>query len=807
MAEPYRRYFSDEYYNCTVNLPRASIDRWFCNRAVSPNLQENENNVLVELQNATISSSDNSSVLKDSEVEVSNIMELGNKETEVPESEEENDIEDHDDSVKDPNYELSETSSEEEINSDVEEIPRDEIESDMLNEDPPIRNRSCMNYESKDKIKKGNKGKDFCFHCDSLVLNFARHIKRNHSTELDVQKIFSKPPRSKERKELLSKLRKKGNYLNSNIYRKPVKTPSINTNILPCNNCLGFYSAKQLWRHKKKCCGTGSKACQSEAQHFHLKNSKIDKQLIESVFPRMRADEVSLQAKEDPLICAYGARYMKIHREKHFVNVTSRKMRELAKLLMEAKKEEPSINNLFEALQPKYFDLLVAATKIVAKYDKDKDCYKSPTFALNIGTTLKQCCKIAIVFALKRKEVYATLQSAEAEANLKTMIQLIESHWRFDVSSQAANDLNMNKWNKVTLVPLATDLKHLKDFLIKTANSAAEALSNGNKDRNSYVTLLETVFCRVMLLNRRRPGELQRLLLEIYENSGNISQNYEEFTEAVTPSEKILMQKFKRIVIRGKRGRGVPVLFSPDVQQHIKIMLNHRPDFVAKGNTYLFGNPKTMEPICGYKVLKKYAEACGAKNPQAISSTRLRKHLATLTQIFSMSEGDIEQLASFMGHTVGVHKGSYRLPDDVYQTAKISKLLLLMGKGSAAEFKGKPLNEIELDLEDDLMNNDEKDDGATDAINVSTEPLSRTVSDHSEMNILPKTNKRILIPWTDKQKEAVNSFFAEHINKKQPPKKHECEAVKCQNPNLLENKSWLKIKVYVQNEYMKKKRK
>lgn len=149
------------------------------------------------------------------------------------------------------------------------------------------------------------------------------------------------------------------------------------------------------------------------------------------------------------------------------------------------------------------------------------------------------------------------------------------------------------------------------------------------------------------------------------------------------------MKNLKRVVIRGKRGRGVPVLFSLDVQEHIKILLKYRSNIFKKPNPFLFGHPDTGGPICGYKVISKYAVSSRAKNPKAITATRLRKHLATLTQIFNMTESEIEQLATFMGHTVGVHKGSYRLPDDIYQTAKVSKLLMLMEKGATSQFKGK----------------------------------------------------------------------------------------------------------------------
>lgn len=235
------------------------------------------------------------------------------------------------------------------------------------------------------------------------------------------------------------------------------------------------------------------------------------------------------------------------------------------------------------------------------------------------------------------------------------MIHLIETNWSYEISTKVANDLKMNKWNKIRLIPLASDLRMFKEYLINIANSAVKKIEANNSDQEAYLLILETIYCRVIFLNKRRPGELQRMALYIYEQKGKCdSQTYEEFTDFVSPSEQILIKRLKRVVIRGKRGRGVPVLFSTDVQDHLKILITHRQQVFSNNNIYLFGNPKTTEPICRYKVLKKHAERSGIKNPQAITSTRLRKHLATITQLFNMSESDIEQLASFMGHTVGV---------------------------------------------------------------------------------------------------------------------------------------------------------
>lgn len=60
------------------------------------------------------------------------------------------------------------------------------------------------------------------------------------------------------------------------------------------------------------------------------------------------------------------------------------------------------------------------------------------------------------------------------------------------------------------------------------------------------------------------------------------TQSYEEFSDAKERYhvKKILLKSFKRVVIRGKRGREVPVLFSKDMQDHMKLLLQARPHFV-----------------------------------------------------------------------------------------------------------------------------------------------------------------------------------------------------------------------------------
>lgn len=80
--------------------------------------------------------------------------------------------------------------------------------------------------------------------------------------------------------------------------------------------------------------------------------------------------------------------------------------------------------------------------------------------------------------------------------------------------------------------------------------------------------------------------------------------------------------------------------------------------FINKDNPYLF--PLTQSPnncVRASDVIRKFGDECGTQHPENI----------TVTQLLNLSEGDIEQLSTFMGHSVNVHKEYYRLSDNAFQ--------------------------------------------------------------------------------------------------------------------------------------------
>nr|CAI5858509.1 unnamed protein product [Callosobruchus analis] len=417
----------------------------------------------------------------------------------------------------------------------------------------------------------------------------------------------------------------------------------------------------------------------------------------------MRGDDISLAAKTDNLICAVAERYMRSHRGSHFIQVASRKMRQLGSLLIEAKKHA-KCGSLIKLLEPSNFDLLVRCTKTISKYDPINETYGAPSLAANMGTLLKDCIDVAQSILIQKGS-----NDSQALEKLRSLKELISNEWRYEVSTLANHDLQQKKWNKPSMIPLGEDLKLVNSYLNAEGAKYYHELTVDQKSKKAFSMLQELTYVMLIFLNRRRVGELQRMTVHSYVKYINNSSTDKEFDSFITEGERLLMNSFKRVVIRGKRNRGVPVLFTEQMVKYIDLLLKVRTSFVPKQNIYLFASMTSENCIAGSKVMYKHVRGAGAKNPASLTSTKLRKHLATMAQVINLSQQDLEQLANFMGHTSEIHNTYYRLPSDVYQTAKVSKLLLMCGEGRIAEFKGKSLDEIDLnlDIEDEESSDEE----------------------------------------------------------------------------------------------------
>lgn len=120
---------------------------------------------------------------------------------------------------------------------------------------------------------------------------------------------------------------------------------------------------------------------------------------------------------------------------------------------------------------------------------------------------------------------------------------------------------------------------------------------------------------------------------------------------------------------------------------------------VSKDNIYMFARPGASSAYRGGECIQKFARESGAKHPEVLTSTRLQKHIATMSQVLNLQENEADQLADFLGHDICVHRQYYRLPQGTLQLAKMSKMLLAVEKGTLSQYKGQILDDIEIDPE------------------------------------------------------------------------------------------------------------
>ncbi|KAB0804413.1 hypothetical protein PPYR_01383 [Photinus pyralis] len=661
---------------------------------------------------------------------------------------------------------------------------------------------SCMSSVRKTKKR------TMCQYCKTDVTNFERHLERNHRDEKEVLDFLSYPKKHQERKKILNVIRNSGHfleYLRGNVKPK-YNHNTKNKKYFPCSRCKALLTKEYLSRHKKRCVlkDAGGKQNQLSASQTLIataldRNNTLSKLRVkQEVFSHMKADLISLIVKTDPLIFSFGENYLKKHKREQLVSVCSNKMRELARFVIEFRKcTNNSRLNLQDTLKPQLFDVAIECAKNVGGYDCEKKTYRAPSLSAHIGTSLKQVCELYMRLLLKEDKSINCTNKEERLKDAKRFKDLIESQWTTEISSLAFKDLHEKQWQKPSILPLTKDILKFKEYVTDVANKSMAVLKTNPENKKELTNLIHASLVLTILFNRKRIGDVQYTYLKTYTDH-RVGLNQEECINALSESEKALTKYYKRIVTGGKGSRPIAVLFPLNLQTYIDFFVKIRLEgnLVPHNNPYLFGCPNTEKWTKADVVFRKFATNANLEFPAHISSNKLRKQIATVMQILNLTKEESEQFAQFMGHTEKTHNEFYKLPQDVYQTAKISKLLLLMDKG-VNTFQGKALNEIDIDPHVELAEAESDND------EIQWTPPSPCKSQDEPDEKSKKSKLTGRTPWTEAQSLLVKNHFKKHIRLKQAPKKNECIEFMEKHPTIFQNKDWVRVKTFVYNTYRK----
>ncbi|XP_052456360.1 uncharacterized protein LOC128016052 isoform X26 [Carassius gibelio] len=709
----------------------------------------------------------------------------------------------------------------------------------------------------KDDGSRSYNKKHFCFYCRKFVQKMSRHLWRKHQDELDVAKAFSFPKNSKERKLQLDYIRNKGNFEhNSHVLETqkgkliPCKQPgkkSEGHKFAHCIHCYGLFSRRAMWRHFKVCSfkPESTKPGKNRVQALCAFAEPSPSEYTDAYWKFLSVmiqDKIAVAIKGDNCILNYGFRLFKknekIVSQHQYIR---QKLRELGRLLLEAKKIT-HVKTIQELIKPEQYSQVVRAAKNLSGFSEETGIYQCPSLARKVGHSLHSLAMFIKSEGLKKKDK-ETIKDAEEFA------QLYLESWRFDIAGQALTQLNRAKWNAPQLLPLTQDIQRLHCYLEEKLQQHLKDLKEHRSSTN-WKELAKVTLTQVMLFNRRRAGEVSRMRLSAY-LSKDTSEEQGDVNLALTALEQKLCRHFVRIAIVGKRGRKVPVLLTPSMRESLDALTESREECgVLKDNEYLFALPQSDHYLRACDCLRQFVSECAdIKNPQALTSIQLRKHIATLSTVLNLKTTELDQLADFLGHNIAVHRKHYRLPESTLQLAKVSKVLLAMEQGRLGDYKGKSLDEIQVDVNETIdmegpLAEDIEDvsmlgeDGSDDEVSMSSTqectstsqsqnqgvsatdvsmPREEGSEDEVSMSSLQecsstsqvqnrsvsakKRGKQTAVKrsWTPDECAAVDTHLRRFIVMNQVPGKEECQRCITAEPQALRNRDWKAVKYYVKN--------
>ena len=162
------------------------------------------------------------------------------------------------------------------------------------------------------------------------------------------------------------------------------------------------------------------------------------------------------------------------------------------------------------------------------------------------------------------------------------------------------------------------------------------------------------------------------------------------------------------VEVRRKRGRKVPILLTKEAKHGIDVLIAKRKEVgVHADNLYVFATVGGggLGHLSPWECLQKVAnnKKLALSKPECVTSTKLRKYVATVSQILDLQENELDWLARHLGHDLQVHRQYYRLHDSTIELAKVSKILTSVDQGKAGQWAGKSLDEIDIDFEVDAV--------------------------------------------------------------------------------------------------------
>ncbi|XP_072167932.1 uncharacterized protein [Diadema setosum] len=668
----------------------------------------------------------------------------------------------------------------------------------------------------------------YCMVCNEAKKDLRTHLLQ-HKDEPLIAKYLATTDQS-ERLQLLSQIRNTGNHLhNCRVLKEgkgvivPVYRPNRDVDhelFQPCISCLGWYSKSEMWKHA---CKMG-KSNSTVADGRMLKPTPHIERTYDEVVHGLQCDGISLCVRNDNLLNELGkVRTLKLGHNKENHYQIRNELRLMARLLLTYRETTGEHSaTLSSMIDPVEFTSVVRAVQRLSGFHPDRNSYDKPSIALKLGHSLKNVALLTVNSGLMEGD-------KQMEERARSFVTLYKNKWP-EISSQALRSFNNSERCKPKLIPLTSDVIEMARYVNCRSDELRAQLDscNGSERVEVWKELGKVSLTLLILFNRRRRGEVAKIKLQDYARAEKGSPLVFEDLLSLRSWEQNLMRSVWRVDVTGTRGaRSIPFMMTDKMKLSIDALVKCREVMDCTGNPYVFALPGCRSHISGRDALRELSEQGGAEQPRQLRSRRLRKHVATMSQIMSLSGDELDILAKYLGHDVHVLRESCRLPDPTIEVAKLSKLLLEMdgslGKPPDA-IRGKSLEEIELqddeecsvEIDDQVSEpddttelclwvekvNDEPGDSHAEHVGIEASDGEPQVQAKSRKRRIPRQKRK----WTPAERAAVARHLSVNLAVGVIPGKRECQD--CINKEeVLKHRTWTNIKDFVRNSVIGRARK
>lgn len=387
----------------------------------------------------------------------------------------------------------------------------------------------------------------YCKYCMRDHTHLKRHLERVHPDKPEVKEMIRASRAKKGMRSPMKKLLHRGDHMHNTkkkwntgvlrVARAPkAKSEHTGASYAPCTLCKGMFVSADYRAHVRTCTGVTGKQCRNlislgrKIMPYCSKNASP--YLRESILVRMRNDKIVRAIKYDELIIEYGNEICSHLREQqHKTNICTQ-LRRLGRLKLKL-----NVKHLEDALITSRSLEIVAAIEALASSSTDDGngvTLAYPTVAQNMATLVKQV-------AHTQKLMYIRKTDLESANHMQNFIELFAKDYKIRLSRLAAESHRIRRRQRNTEIPspedITTLLYHLKEVSQENYNKLVNEF-----DEDAYFKLQKACLTTLQAWNRKRPGDVERILLNDYKNLKDMSNAKKKSLKNYLTSCKIYLK-------------------------------------------------------------------------------------------------------------------------------------------------------------------------------------------------------------------------------------------------------------------------